>query len=333
MDTCPLANLGNTCFMNACLQIMAHIPQLGRLRPAFQKHAKQTAIETHIFEQWMALYDSMHTTPLRIIQPTVFVKTVQYVAHRKNRELFTGWMQNDMTEFLLFMIECIHNSILRPSQMTITGKTVTPKDTLAIQCYTMLQKVYKTEYSEVMALLYGISITTIVDEYTHETLSTTPEPFCMIDLPVSGTTLQSCFEKYTELEYMFGENAWFNEKTGKYQNVYRCIEYWNMPEVLMITLNRYTSQQHKITDLVEFPVDRLDLSEYIEGYDKQSHVYELFGVCNHVGNLMGGHYTAFVKASSGVWFHYNDTVVQKVPMDEMVVTAMAYCLFYRKKYT
>ena len=320
--------------MNACLQIMAHIPQLGRLRSAFEKHANRHSANSRIFEEWLILNEGMHRAPLRVIQPATFAKTVHMVAHKKQRELFTGWMQNDMSEFLLFMVECMHQSIARPIQMTISGKADTPKDELATKCFTMLQKVYEKEYSEVMSLLYGISITTITDvDGRYTTLSSTPEPFFMVDLPVTGTTLADCLDTYTQLELMNGENAWYDEKTQIYKNVYRHIVFWSFPDILVFVLNRYTSHHHKLETLIHFPIEQLDLSKYVEGYQPKSYVYELFGVCNHIGNMMGGHYTAFVKASSGMWFHYNDSIVEKIVQPENMITPMAYCLFYRKKYT
>ena len=44
-----------------------------------------------------------------------------------------------------------------------------------------------------------------------------------------------------------------------------------------------------------------------------------------------GHYTAFVKNSMDEWVHYNDSSVEIVKNKNIIVTPMAYCLFYRKK--
>lgn len=334
MDTCSLTNLGNTCYMNTCLQILAHIPQMEKIFKVFEKHSKKELLETQLFEQWILLYKNMHTQPLRVIQPSQFVSTLQHVAKEKHCELFTGWMQNDTSEFLLFMVDCMHKSIARPIKMTITGKTETFRDELAIKCYKMLKTTYNNEYSEVTELLYGISITTLASCKTTEFYSIIPEQFFIIDLPIVGTTLDSCFDNYTNSETLDGENAWFNEKTGNYESVFRNVIFWNLPDILVITLNRYTQHQHhKLQTMVEFPIDHLDLSQYIDGYNPSQYVYELFGICNHMGGMLGGHYTAFVKASSGLWFHYNDSVVEKVVDPSRMVSPNAYCLFYRKKYT
>ena len=83
--------------------------------------------------------------------------------------------------------------------------------------------------------------------------------------------------------------------------------------------------------LISFPLDDLDLSKYVIGYKKNSYKYELYGICNHMGSVMGGHYTAFVKNATNEWIHYNDSNVNVITNVETIVSPMAYCLFYRKK--
>ncbi len=39
----------------------------------------------------------------------------------------------------------------------------------------------------------------------------------------------------------------------------------------------------------------LDLGPYCVAGDGQKAVYDLYGVVNHYGSLIGGHYTAFVR--------------------------------------
>ena len=82
---------------------------------------------------------------------------------------------------------------------------------------------------------------------------------------------------------------------------------------------------------ITFPLDNLDLSSYVIGYKSESYQYELYGVCNHSGGVMGGHYTAYVKNANGKWYHFNDTSVTEVGIVESIISPKAYVLFYRKK--
>ena len=69
----------------------------------------------------------------------------------------------------------------------------------------------------------------------------------------------------------------------------------------------------------------------MKGYNSTSYIYDLYGVCNHSGGGGGGgHYTAFIKNANGKWYNFNDTNVIEIHKDN-VISAMSYCLFYRKK--
>lgn len=70
-------------------------------------------VDSIILTEWIELEKDLWENNT-IVSPNRFVSKVQSVAREKNIELFTGWAQNDISEFLLLMIECIHNSISRP---------------------------------------------------------------------------------------------------------------------------------------------------------------------------------------------------------------------------
>ena len=83
--------------------------------------------------------------------------------------------------------------------------------------------------------------------------------------------------------------------------------------------------------MIDFPLENLNLSKYVVGYNKDAYIYDLYAVCNHSGSSLGGHYTSFVKNANGKWYHYNDTTVSEVGMAQQIITPKAYCFFYRKR--
>ena len=85
----------------------------------------------------------------------------------------------------------------------------------------------------------------------------------------------------------------------------------------------------KINTIITTPTNNLNLSKYVVGYDKESYIYELFGVCNHSGGCLGGHYTAFVKNANNKWYHFNDTSVSEINKNN-IITNKGYCYFYKK---
>jgi ubiquitin C-terminal hydrolase len=199
----------------------------------------------------------------------------------------------------------------------------------------MIKKMYTKEYSEIWNMFYAIHVSQIIDLETNEVLSSLPEPYFMINLSLppenKSPTLMDCFNHYVNGEKLEGDNAWFNETTGKKQDVQKKIIYWSFPSILVIDIKRFSSHHKKKQILVTFPLENLDLSEYVIGYKKESYIYDLYGICNHSGGTQGGHYTAFIKNANGKWYHFNDTFVTEVTRLEDLITSKAYCFFYRKK--
>ena len=312
---------------------------------AYALHVKPDVSETVLLQEFKSLRTIMWSQN-GIVSPNRFVYNVQQVAHKTGRQLFTGWAQNDLPEFLLFIVDAMHKSMARQVSMRICGRVENPIDQLAMECYSMLKTTYHSEYSEIMDMFYGIYVSEL-SKVSSAAVSDPappvahiyirkPESFFILDLEVKTqqgqlfTSLVDCLESFTCAELMEGDNAWFNETTQQKETVKKRIVFWNFPSILVITLKRFQGDARKLQHDVDFPLTHLDLSKYVVGYNPSHYVYDLFGVCNHSGGTMGGHYTAYVLTVGGGWLHFNDTAVEPVPVAR-VVSAKAYCLFYRKR--
>jgi ubiquitin C-terminal hydrolase len=329
-----LANLGNTCFINSCMQVLSHTYELNMfLEQETYKYKLKKIYDSALIIEWDNLRKIMWTSNC-VISPGKFVKTIQKVAQLKNMELFTGYSQNDVPEFLLFLIDCFHTSLSREIKMTISGNPENETDKIAIQCFEMIKTMYSKEYSEIWNLFYAVHVSEITNEKTGEKIKINPEPYFMIDLPIpennKSPSLIDCFNHYVEGELI---NDWYNEDTKERINIRKKIQFWSFPNILVIDLKRFNNKFQKNQILVTFPIDELDLSQYVIGYKKENYKYELYGVCNHSGGTMGGHYTAFVKNANGKWYHFNDTSVSEVGLMDSIISQKAYVLFYRKKLT
>jgi len=336
-----LANLGNTCFLNSCLQVLNATYELDILNSVDIIHDLP---DTILLKEWRDIKKIMTESPQgSVISPNRFVYMVQQVSEQKNKLLFTGWSQNDFCEFLLLWMECIHNSISRKLRIKINGNPENKKDEMAIQCYKCLQNIYAKDYSEMYDLFYGMYMTTIYDKDKNAALSMKPEHFFILDMQLFKMEenqaftnaalfhdIYQLFDNYIEMEFMHGENAWYNEKTGNKEDIYKTTTFWSLPKILVICLKRFsTDGKRKLQHPIHFPLENLNLSKYVKGYQSKKYVYNLYGVCNHFGGVQGGHYTAFVKHGANNWLHYNDNSVEQID-ESRIVSPSAYCLFYRK---
>jgi ubiquitin C-terminal hydrolase len=330
-----LTNLGNTCFLNSTMQVLSHTYELNNfLETKLYKKKLNNKYDSALLIEW----DELRTLLWKencIVSPFKFVKTVQKIAKLKGQDMFTGFNQNDLPEFLIFVIDCFHNALSREVNMTIEGTVQGDKDKMAVKCFERIKQMYERDYSELWNMFYGIHVSVLEKISDGEKISMVPEPFFIINLPIpadnKSPTLEDCFDLYVEGEIMDGDNCIKIEETSEKIEAKKSIQFWSFPDILVIDIKRFNAMNRKNQILIDFPLENLNLSKYVIGYDKESYVYDLYGVCNHSGSVMGGHYTSFVKNANGKWYHYNDTSVSEVKMEEQIKTPKAYCFFYRKQ--
>ncbi|XP_069124188.1 ubiquitin carboxyl-terminal hydrolase 31-like [Argopecten irradians] len=174
--------------------------------------------------------------------------------------------------------------------------------------------------------------------------------------PVS---LDECLNLFTKQEKLTGDDAWLCPHCQKQQQgTTKTLGLWSLPDTLIIHLKRFRQvglHRSKLESLIEFPVNGLDMSKHImrpngecdlqrvsmnqtpqqqrvhQGEHRDNMTYDLYGVCNHDGSMLGGHYTAFCKNPlDGEWYKFNDSKVTAISVSE-VQTSAAYLLFYQRR--
>jgi len=148
--------------------------------------------------------------------------------------------------------------------------------------------------------------------------------------------LGSCFDCFTQTETLKDDNLWYCSSCKKHREAKKTMSIWTCPNILIIHLKRFSYtrwSRSKISALIKFPLDGLDISGWIENPDvsKNDCIYDCFGVSNHSGSLGGGHYTAAVKnREDGKWYCCNDSSCYEINK-EKVISSEAYLLFYRRR--
>lgn len=329
-----LANLGNTCFINATVQCLSHTYELNEF---FEDETYKKKLNDEPDCMIIVEYDDLRRLMWSencTIAPRRFISHIHKISSIKGRNIFTGFAQNDLPEFLLFFIDCFHESLKREVVMNIDGNALNSMDELAVKSYTMMKNMYEKEYSEMIKLFFGIHVSELNFKDTKKHISVTPEPFFILNVPIpkmKNPGLKDCFDMYCSNEEIDEENGLVNEDTGKKEAMYKKISFFSLPQILVVSLKRFTNLGRKNNVYIDVPLEDLNLSKYVVGYDKISYMYDLYGVCNHSGSALGGHYTANIKNANGKWYNINDTFVSEISDTDKVISNQAYCLFYRKK--
>lgn len=329
-----MANLGNTCFINSCMQVLSHTYKLNDLLNDDNLLNKlNKTSDTLLILEWNNLRKMLWDNNC-VVSPVKWIKTIHKVAKIKGALLFTQYSQNDSHEFLLFLIDCFHNSLKRDVEMNIKGNIQCNQDKLAMSCYKMIKKLYESEYSEILSMFFGIHVSQISNINDNNVLSYNPEPYFNIDVSIpdkKNVSFIDCLSEYTEYEILEGDNQWYNEKLKKKMDVKKNIVFWSFPEIFIVTFKRFKNNLKKNQKFIDFPLTDLNLSEYVKGYEKDSYIYDLYGIINHSGGLLGGHYWSFVKNANDKWYTFNDTIVKEISDMSKLKSTNAYCLFYKKK--
>lgn len=141
-------------------------------------------------------------------------------------------------------------------------------------------------------------------------------------------------------EKLSANDSWYCGKCKDHVEATKKMELYSTAPYLIMSLNRFkhhnTYFKEKIEDLIDFPIEGLDMSSHVlshsaqsTGLNKEPLIYDLVGVINHFGSMNFGHYLAFAKNSlTGQWYEFNDSSVSKISTDSVCSNA-AYVLFYR----
>ncbi len=205
-----LGNLGNTCYVNACLQMLSHTYEfnefLSKNGGEFKARLNHK-VESVLLHEWDKLR-AMLWSGNCIISPGGFVSSMQKIAKLKRMDLFSGFQQNDVAEFLGFLLDCFHTALAREVEMKVRGVARNATDRAAQQCYQMMASMYKKQYSEVLNIFYGVHVSIIEPLPSGATpnsvaLSTKPEPFCILNVsippaktPNAVVTLFDCLDHH-----------------------------------------------------------------------------------------------------------------------------------------
>jgi ubiquitin carboxyl-terminal hydrolase 4/11/15 len=124
-----------------------------------------------------------------------------------------------------------------------------------------------------------------------------------------GITLDECFTETSKSEVLSEDNAWYCSRCKELRRATKTLEIWTVPDILIIHLKRFSghrSFRDKIEELIDFPVEGLDLSGKVGFPEDKDLTYDLFAVDNHFGGLGGGHYTATAQNFfDKQWYDYN----------------------------
>ena len=138
-------------------------------------------------------------------------------------------------------------------------------------------------------------------------------------------------------EILGEDNLWDCPQCSTKRKISKWMRVFRAPNYLIIQLKRFKKKSNSFFNFLEsdknetfvsFPMKNLDLSNYMDGPEKDKCIYNLYAIINHINNFGVNHFTAYCR-NNNKWVEYDD---HKINYDiENPVTKEAYILFYIKK--
>ncbi len=320
-----LENLGNTCYMNSCLQILIHLPQfiykfIDSAPEFFEKSTKPTPISNMFYE----LLSNISNNQITSFSPSNFKDSFTSI-HQE----FFGNLEHDTQEFCRFLLQDFNrelNRISTPSsykkELKISNKKqmfIDYKNDCLAKESSIITDLFIGYYSYQFTCVCGCK------DYTFSQF---------LDFPIQ---FPKTFNSNFNLNSLIQEN-FKTEKIQSQENCRQCsrktqleqkIRIAELPQILILSLQRINQYLNTKNEAYVRYEEKLDLRDIIDAeiYNANSTRYQLYAVTNHIGNLNTGHYYSYIRVNNE-WYYFTDSKVVKA--NPQYNSNEVYTLFYIK---
>jgi ubiquitin C-terminal hydrolase len=329
---CGLTNIGNTCYANATLQALRHQVDL-TIYILQDNHMellkkKKPSEKTELVEAYGQLVKAMWTGETAVVRTVDFWKKMIPAASKVGFEQFRIPIPHDSHEFLMFMLDQIHEALSEEVSMTIRPTVKTPDIISALEYWkTSFQK----SYSPMVDLLFFLRRKSVVCSACKNESITWEH----------RTVNEICVKKSGEAVELI--DLMMDDCKGEDIDEYHCLKcptrqkatvsysYWRLGNWVIITLKRNENSGQRINTHVNIPPKMSFTKLFHEGSEESSAKceYELFSTIEHHGSNRGGHYTSHSKHPvTGKWVFYDDE--SATPVDDVRINPSTYTVMYRK---
>ena len=309
-----LINLGNSCYMNSVLQVLAHTDDFKEyfLKNNFDEGLKPLSFALKNFlGEYFENTDNNYFAPRKL-----------HNAIKSNPEMkFANGYQHDSADFLNSFLNSLEE------ENNEWNNIFKGKETIFDICKNCKDESRK----ENEIIFWGLGIK---DDDLEKIESHEMEEDCCNCCDCCCVYYKTALEKLLD-NYIKGEEIEVNcGRCNNNTNKIRTTKISFLPKYLILQLNIFYAY-HSV--FIKIPKE-LNLKKYCTEQNNVNFDYTLYGIVRHHGNKFSGHYTAAIKEEND-WYICDDRIVEKVinpSLDNGICSRRlsppgTYLLFYKEK--
>lgn len=242
------------------------------------------------------------SNPGDVIKPMFVINEMRRIARH-----FRFGNQEDAHEFLQYTVDAMQKACLNGSNKLDRH----------------------TQATTLVCQIFGGYLRSRVKCLNCKGVSDTFDPYLDITLEIKAAqSVTKALEQFVKPEQLDGENSYKCSKCKKMVPASKRFTIHRSSNVLTISLKRFANfTGGKIAKDVKYP-EYLDIRPYMSQPNGEPIIYVLYAVLVHTGfNCHAGHYFCYIKASNGLWYQMNDSIVSTSDI-RSVLNQQAYVLFY-----
>ena len=322
-------NLGNTCYINTCLQNLIHNKKfINKFLSVFKEQSNSTPISNSFYYLLTQISENNTYDKNDSINPLIFVDTF-----KKLHKNFEGFQEHDTQEFCRYLLQDLNNELNQVQYPSSYKKEMTKNKTKKESFDLYVKDCLSKENSIITDLFIGY----FSFEYKCECGFREYSFSQFLDLPIQMDANVQGFDLYQMLRNNFyktsyvdmGETCSFCRRTSKKNEIMKIAK---LPNILIISLQRINPKTGmKNNANVKF-YEGLDLKEIIDPETQKADYtkYDLFAISNHIGSINTRHYYSNIKIGQN-WYCFEDSKVYKIGPQIEMNTQEVYTLFYKMK--